>query len=502
MFFAVKKKNIISFIFFFVSVIAFCQNKLPKDSLKNPDFIKKIITYQKSYLFINYNLNYIEWNDSLAIKSFFEKFLKTDKRKLKILHIGDSHIQADLFTGYVRNRLQEKLGKGGRGFVFPYAAAKTHSAYDYTTSSKGKWEFSRNIFSDASFEMGICGASIHTKDSSASFKFSFRKGELDTSFKIIKIYLKKSEQSFNLKLKACNTELPIELNCNEKNNLPYILIHLAQISDTLKFEINKTDTSQNFLECYGMLIESEKENGILYCSVGINGAGYTSILHEKLLPSQLYEFNPDVVIIDLGANDFYKGPFNKDLMAKNLLSIIDTIRKFSQEPLIIITNSQDIYRRRLNIAACKDFSELTRNIAMQKKCAFYDYYNVSGGRYSMRKWLSNKLAKKDKVHLTTEGYCVKGELFVNAILNSYYFYLTGNRIKTDTLIMPQQKAESEKNKTKKNINNSGQHLTHVVSQGETLSEIALKNHVTVKQIMKLNNLKSDKIKPKMVLIIK
>src|SRR5208337_1895586 len=110
-----------------------------------------------------------------SVSGVFSKLKQTKSNKLKVLHIGDSHVQADIFTGYIRDELQNVFGEGGRGFVFPYAAASTHAAYDYRTSCKGKWDYSRNIQPYPVYDIGITGATIHTEDSTASFKLVFNK---------------------------------------------------------------------------------------------------------------------------------------------------------------------------------------------------------------------------------------------------------------------------------------------------------------------------------------
>jgi hypothetical protein len=42
-----------------------------------------------------------------------------------------------------------------------------------------------------------------------------------------------------------------------------------------------------------------------------------------------------------------------------------------------------------------------------------------GGLNSMAVWETNGLAKKDKVHFTSAGYKIMGDLMFNAILKSY-----------------------------------------------------------------------------------
>jgi hypothetical protein len=45
-----------------------------------------------------------------ALTAIFEKLYQLEEnqdRKVRIVHIGDSHIQADLFTGKIRYRMQQ-----------------------------------------------------------------------------------------------------------------------------------------------------------------------------------------------------------------------------------------------------------------------------------------------------------------------------------------------------------------------------------------------------------
>ncbi|NVO03813.1 MAG: LysM peptidoglycan-binding domain-containing protein [Bacteroidetes bacterium] len=527
-----RNLNVLFFIIPFIGILfAFkiaSEKQSPKvvevnpDSISSPNYIKNLINYNKFYPFIKYSQDYIEWSNYAAIEPFFKKFKQTNKRKLKIIHIGDSHIQADIVTGFVRNRLQNILGFGGRGLIFPYAAASTHAAYDYRTSCKGIWSFSRNVLANPIYEMGLNGATIHTNDSSASFKLVFYRGYLKDSLKVIKLFCKQGKESFNLKLKASGVPEPINITCNSEPCLPYVEVNIPNTSDTLEFFINKTDTAQKFFECYGMDYETDTDKGVLYSSVGINGAGYKSILKSKLIPSQLTELNPDLVIIDLGANDFYGGAFNPTVIGNDLKRIIEMIKMSSPETCILISNSQDIYKRRRNISGCKDFSALIKSIAREEVCAYFDWFNVSGGQYSMMKWMGNGLAKRDRVHLTTAGYYVKGELILNAILNSYLKTLTSSTM--DSLIVDRgridsipasvfmngKKSEIQLSDTlQKYITNNNNPPENVkstkvyykVKSGDNLGSIASFYHVNVSDLKTWNNLKTNNLIVGRVLVI-
>ena len=93
-----------------------------------------------------------------ALYPFFEKLVALDNfhdRKLNIVHIGDSHIQADVMTNIVRGKLQEAFGNGGLGLVFPYSLLKTNGGRNVSFSSNIVWNGEKN--SDLS---GISGYAL------------------------------------------------------------------------------------------------------------------------------------------------------------------------------------------------------------------------------------------------------------------------------------------------------------------------------------------------------
>ncbi|MCK9613707.1 MAG: LysM peptidoglycan-binding domain-containing protein [Bacteroidales bacterium] len=482
----------------------------------NPQYVDSLIKYRAYYPFIRYEINFIEWQNVTAVRNFFQKVSQTGTRKLKILHIGDSHIQADIPSGYIRERLQEVLGYGGRGLIFPYKAAATHAAYDYKTSCTGKWDYNKSIHRDIKYDMGLIGATVYTNDSNASFKITFREGFIRENFTLIKIYCKQDSLSFDLKVKTNQGTSPVHIDCNDVNSgKPYVSFQISNATDTLEVFVNKTEKKQTFFECYGLMIESNDDKGILYCSTGINGAGYRSLLRQNAFGQQLTELQPDLVIIDFGANDFYRGAYNDKDMEANLVKIIDIIQNASPETSILISNAQNIYaRRKYNVPQCKDFMEMTKRVAGYRNCAFYDYYNVSGGNLSMNKWLKYGLARNDKVHLSAPGYYIRGELYLNAILNSYACWLqnqeegliASNHV-IDTLTLKKYFSEDinftkENTKTQKPVAYNNEEVLETddnnityykIRSGDNLGSIAERFGVKVSQLQYWNGLSGTKI---------
>lgn len=493
------------------------QVTLPSDSMglindKDSAILIPELNYSGRYPFVNYSKNFIEWYQCGVISHFFDKLSDAENSKVRVLHIGDSHIQADYYTGTLRNTLQSIFGYGGRGFVFPYKSAATHSAYDYVTQSTGKWEYCRNVCREPTFDMGITGATIHTSDTSASFAIIFRKSyqSIRPEFTKLRIYCKTDSASFGINLRLGNDPLPIQIPVFNQPNLGYIELLLPHADDVLSVSFYRTDTTQKYFECYGLSIESATDNGILYSSVGINGAGYVSILKQNLFERQLMAYKPDLVIVDVGANDFYPNSYNEAQLELHLTRIISTIRSAAPSTSILLTNSHDLWKRKRNVPWCKNFSSFTRKMAQKQGCAFYDYYQVSGGPYALAQWRKSGLAQSDRVHLTYKGYALKAELMSNALLTSYREYiekgseqLTVNQFLADTLeieenvpdsvmaTLPVSKPTALVAQTSQSV--KGQY--HIVKKGETISLIAEKYDLTNIEITKWNQLKNNKLFP-------
>lgn len=485
-------------------------------------FIRESIKYNEYYDFIKFDQNMLEWYKPDAVSLFFEKLGNADKEKVVILHIGDSHLQSDMGSGMSRNMLQGIFGYGGRGMVFPYQAAGTHSTYDYYAKSYGSWDNSKNVAIKPKHNLGVNGITIFTTDSTAGFKIIFRRHyySIQPNFTKIKLYCHKGPESYDALLTYSSKEKPIKVDCNVEDSLPYIEINLPKASDTLTVMLDKTDSVQKYFECYGLSIESAENNGILYNSVGINGAGFRSFFNQNLMGEQIKNMSPDLIIFDLGINDFFRGSFNYQYIMSSLNKAIDFFRTTVPDAAIMIPNSQDIYFRGRNVKNCEDYSVLSRLVSKEQDVILYDYYNISGGRYSMRNWSKLGLSQRDKTHLSFKGYKLKGELYCNAILNSYYNFLVStpdsliafdNKIDTtdfakwvvnkSTYYNKQGIASGDKIDDYKNdqVTNYSSNYTgtdpvyYKIRSGDNLGKIAARYGVSVSEIQRWNNMHSTKI---------
>jgi len=494
-------------------------NSLAQKNPTDTNYLKQCVKYSEFYDFLKYDKNILEWYQIDAIAPFFEKLKKVNKEKVVILHIGDSHVQSDIGTGITRAMLQQIFGFGGRGIVFPYQAAGTHSAFDYFAQPNGVWSASKNVDLKPKMNIGISGITVFTTDSTAGFKLIFRKHyySIQPDFKRLRIYCHKGAESFDLKVKVGGSNTWIEADCHS-DTLPYVEVILPKASDTLTFVVDKTSSEQKYFECYGIEIQSMANSGIQYISVGINGAGYHSFFNQNLTTSHLKAIQPDLIIFDIGINDFFRGAFNYQYVMSSINKAVLLFREAVPDAVFMLPNAQDIYYRGRNISNCKDYSVLTRLLAKEQNVVLYDYYNVSGGQYSMLSWAKTGLSQRDRCHLSYKGYKVKGELFCNAILNSYISYLSNkpdsmlvfnNAIDTtnfgkwiinkSTYYNRQEISTSDKindykdQTTGTNYTGAATGQYYIVRSGDNLSTIAKRYGVTVADLQRWNNLSDTRI---------
>lgn len=159
-----------------------------------------------SYPFLRTDLNYID-NNYRGLLHFYRQLERLEKgeiRTVNIVHIGDSHIQADWFSGQLRLALQQRFGSAGRGLVFPYRVARTNSPSDLYSDSDAAWATRRTIESRGELPIGLCGITLQTRDPDFWLELSLRSAysPLDYAFNKVTLFTDKGPASFDLELSS------------------------------------------------------------------------------------------------------------------------------------------------------------------------------------------------------------------------------------------------------------------------------------------------------------
>ena len=413
---------------FGVTVSVNSQEIIEVDSLKFPWYAPSI--------------NYVQFYHKSAIKHFQESLNQIGKLKVSIMHMGDSHIQSEIPTGVARQLLQQKYGDGGRGLVFPYSAAKTYSSIHYSSKHEGSWQYAKTLKVPPSIPIGIMGMSVKTEDSTASLTYTFN-SKFPSTYKTLKIYCNIDSLSYDINIETDGMVYPVEINAARlPKNLPYVLVNVQSLSNVITLKCIKTAKSQKEFLFYGLEISSNEDKGIVYHSAGVGGSRFKGLLHIEKFNSHLKTINPDLVILDLGTNDFLYDDSIKSNLRAEIVEIITNVRVATPLASVLLCSTQDLYYKQKNIESCEKFSTMLQGIAKELDCALWDWFWISGGPKVLKNWQAEGLARTDLIHLTNSGYKVKGKLLYDGIENTMAYIKKFPE--KDNLIVDVQKLKERK----------------------------------------------------------
>jgi lysophospholipase L1-like esterase len=377
------------------------------------------------YDFIYYDSNYISLpGDSILWHAFlddFNKIVKTGDGRLSVVHIGGSHLQADIYSDRVRQRLQtfQPGSNAGRGLIFPYSVAKTNNPSNYNVSYRGRWTSCKNTQRDRSCLLGLTGISVSTRDTTATISISFPDNNpIKYDFNRVRMFFLDDSLSYN-----CSIETPAGVQDTIMDQPGSITWMLDEYTDRLQITLSKTSETQQRFTLFGISLETD-DPGLVYHSIGVNGAKLPSFLRCSLMPEQLRAISPNLVILSLGTNDAYTRYFDSQAYRLNYDSLIRRVHSAAPDAAIILTvpNDSYLYRRYTNKNTAR-VREIIMDLAEEHNCGVWDFYTIMGGLNSIIVWQRFGLAKRDRIHFTRKGYLLKGDLFFNAFLKSYDDYI-------------------------------------------------------------------------------
>lgn len=424
--------------------------------------------------------------NSSTMNLLFEKLYQLEqekKGKVNIVHIGDSHIQADLFTGAVRKRLQERFGNAGCGFTFPHSLAKTNGSSYVRYKSNGSWDSRRNISAPDGTVVGLSGIGLYTKE---DFAIELNMRDSAYAFNTIKIVTPGNRPMFDVA--TSSKEIKLE------SNVPKKITHkiksgevLGSIADkygitvsqlkkanglrsdniragkTLKIptkEMQKkvvkrsefiplgleADSLSHFYHSEkalsrlyllpgkpekeynlsGLVLEKD-EPGIIYHSIGVNGAKCSDYNKYPLFFEQLPALSPDLIVISLGTNESFDKMTAADYITQLNLFIQNVKAKNPDACIVVTTPPPSLFKRKYPNRFVADYA---KNIMMQetvKQYASWDMFSVMGGLMGVPRNAAKGLISTDRVHYTLDGYEKQGRKFTEAFLNAYTNFKTNRK---------------------------------------------------------------------------
>lgn len=381
------------------------------------------------YPFINYEANRIlvPGKDSSRLHLFYEKLdsiVLCRKSKVNVLHIGGSHVQADFFSNQVRLNM-DSLNldmKTSRGVIFPFSVAKTNNPTNYKVKYKGQWKHARNVSRKLDMRLGMTGIAVTTKDTIAEISVFLNPTDSTKRWQFDQLrllgYAEEGHVVPRLKLDSVHFLDGVYDSLSSS-----YLYDMPEPTDSFTVVFQQQDSLFHPFTVNGFLPMNE-EDGIVYHSIGVNGASVPSYLRCEDFERDLNLIKPDLVIFGIGINDASGKNFSDSMFVSNYGRLIEHIEAISPNCAFIFVTNNDSYRRirrgryQVNRNGLKARAAFYR-LAEKHKGGVWDLFEIMGGLQSMAKWERASLAKKDKIHFTKDGYALVGDMFYNALINSY-----------------------------------------------------------------------------------
>jgi len=380
----------------------------------------------KSYPFVKEEVNVI--SNSGHLSGLMEKLydLKTNgKRTINIVHIGDSHLQADFITSVIRTTLQKDFGNGGRGLVVPLRVAKTNEPVNYKSGSGSLWKSKRCVFPNQPLPIGIGGVTICTTDSGADFTIkTIDDTLLNYGFNKLKVFCERDSASYEL---AFLDTLGVKAGMFKPDSIdpyPFITsITLPALSNTATIKVVKTAFNQSIETVYGLLLENGNP-GIIYNTIGVNGAEFQHYSEALHFCEQTKALKPDLIIISLGTNEAFGLNFNPDVFYADMQLLYSQLKKENPNAGFLFTLPACSYRRKKPNPRLPLAGKAIIRFTTDNNISYWDLQAATGGDNSAVNWRKNHLLRPDGVHYSRAGYDLQGNLFCKAFLNSYNAYVT------------------------------------------------------------------------------
>lgn len=384
----------------------------------------------------------IQMRSQTVLKNFFEALrnIKGNGRSIRVLHYGDSQIEGDRITDYLRLKLQGQFGGHGPGLIslMPISPSVTNKI----TNGPGWDRYNIFTFKDKRVNhsnYGVLAGFNRFKeyrriyDTSAVVTSSL---EIETTkfggtnamaYKKIKLFYGGSQTKTWCEFYDGPALVSAD-SLEEGGMLRTMEFATVNGSNIHRFNFSGKDSP----DFYALSLESD--NGVMVDNIPLRGSSGTffHLINGAQLKGFYDYLNVKLIILQFGGNVL---PSIKDSeMAANFGNFmryqISIVRKLAPGASILFIGPSDMSVKAGTEYVTHPYLEETRNaikkVVLENDCAFFDMYDCMGGKNSMPAWVDQKLAATDYTHFSPQGARKIATLLYSALIKEYNTYIKTN----------------------------------------------------------------------------
>lgn len=368
------------------------------------------------------------------------------QKPVTVLHLGDSHIASDRFTGDIREMLQERFGDAGRGLMMPGFPFEYYRARGVKFARTGAWAAS-NSFREAEGRYGLTGVRMTAHGKGSRLILTSEKGPFEWA-----------EVTF-LAGPGHGSALVAVDGSGKSVNTGEGEAGIRRV----RIEHKGTKLSVRTLGGGPVSVLSwsvgHNRPGVRYVNLGIPGAtaDTTRRWDDDLVHDEVAALDPDLIVLGYGTNEGFNDGLDIDGYEKRVTELAGKLRDAAPEASLAIIGPADGARlprfaRGRGPASCKALSEAERRnyaslvksgngslarwhpppklaevraalerVAAARDGHFWDWSAMMGGACGIHAWTRSdpKLALADHVHISGEGGRRSARAFVQSLLSGY-----------------------------------------------------------------------------------
>ena len=375
-----------------------------------------------------------------ALHRFFEALEKAQKKKVRIMHYGDSQIEVDRITSYIRNELQTKFGGIGVG-LFPVVdiAPKMSVNISYSENWKRYAGFGVKDSTITHNKYGpLISFSRYAPMPQTTFLDELPDNEAWIKINPPKASYAKTKQYTQLSIMLSNMVANINYEITADGNSVKSGTLLANTPfEVIKVNFEKTpqEVVVNFKgkdspDVYALSLEGN--TGVVMDNIPLRGSSGTIFtkMDKTLMANAYAHLSPDLIILQFGGNvmPYLKSEKECEDYGNWFKSQINFIKRNNPKAAVMVIGPSDMSIKEKTTYVTYPFLENVRDAmkeaALSSDCIFWDMYEVMGGKNSMPDWVNADppLAASDYIHFTPKGAKKIAEEFYNKLTELYVDY--------------------------------------------------------------------------------
>lgn len=354
---------------------------------------------------------------------------------VRIMHYGDSQIEGDRITSFLRNRLQKKFGGMGVGmlpvqhlydFKFSISQESSNNWYRYTLYGKRDTTLTHDrygaIASFARFSPYISDKNS-TYEAWVSFNPSHFSYNNTKHWQQCRIFYSHNSEAFMTELYQDEELVEAEMY-PASSSLQTIQWKFDQPVSNLKI-VFKGNSSP---EIYGIALDGT--SGVAVDNIAMRGnAGLVfDRMDETLLREHYRALNTKLVILEFGGNVVPHITSNYDYYERLFSAQIRQLKKVVPNAAVIVIGVADMSikekNRYVTYPNLEKVRDALKKATLSSGAVYWDMYKAMGGKNSMPSWVfaNPPLASSDFVHFNPRGARIIANMFYNSFMYEYNRY--------------------------------------------------------------------------------